>query len=650
LPKVVQAVRGLNESKTKSLDFRHLPLASVCGMVLAVWLIAGCTSPMGADKVKMQQAYAQVDANALRTGKPSAGTVSALHRFDLARLAIRQPEEAVRQLHDKALTTSDRDLLFALAELSYVAGNRISRSVKPWDPRDARDYYLGSAVYAWLFLFGEGKDSQPSPFDRRFRDACDLYNYGLGLALTAPRSTNAVVKLTDGLRRLPVGKLYLRLIPNKHTSRLDEVEQLLLADQFRVRGFSVRNRNAGVGTPLIAVQPADPLLGMRRAMPVTVLLRVQGSLAELGTGTSSGALELYSPFDKDGTASIGQARVPLETDLATFRAYSLNQSRIWKLGKLDFLSPAERFPSQLLLNQPFEPDRIPVVFMHGTFSSPVTWAELANSLTADPTLRRHYQMWSFMYGSGNPLVNSCADLRDALTAQVGQLDPRGTNADLRQMVVIGHSQGGLLTKATAVDTADRIWRLVSTNRLEDLNLDETQRAEVRRLLFYEPLPFVKRVVFIATPHRGSYLAGGFVRQLGRWLVELPGGVISRGQNLLRLGQGSEADKFLQGKMPTSLDGMSPKNPGLLALAELPVDSSGKAHSIIPVLGAGDFRQGKDGVVTYQSAHVDYVESEFIVRSKHSCLNQPVTIEEVKRILHEHLARLDRGARPRSSPP
>jgi len=139
LPKVVQAVRGLNESKTKSLDFRHLPLASVCGMVLAVWLIAGCTSPMGADKVKMQQAYAQVDANALRTGKPSAGTVSALHRFDLARLAIRQPEEAVRQLHDKALTTSDRDLLFALAELSYVAGNRISRSVKPWDPRDARD-------------------------------------------------------------------------------------------------------------------------------------------------------------------------------------------------------------------------------------------------------------------------------------------------------------------------------------------------------------------------------------------------------------------------------------------------------------------------------------------------------------------------------
>jgi hypothetical protein len=34
--------------------------------------------------------------------------------------------------------------------------------------------------------------------------------------------------------------------------------------------------------------------------------------------------------------------------------------------------------------------------------------------------------------------------------------------------------------------------------------------------------------------------------------------------------------------------------------------------------------------------MDYVESEFIVRSYHSCLNQPATIEEVRRILHEHL--------------
>jgi hypothetical protein len=41
-------------------------------------------------------------------------------------------------------------------------------------------------------------------------------------------------------------------------------------------------------------------------------------------------------------------------------------------------------------------------------------------------------------------------------------------------------------------------------------------------------------------------------------------------------------------------------------------------------------------VAYTSAHVDYVASELVVRGGHSCLNHPATIEEVRRILREHL--------------
>ena len=63
-----------------------------------------------------------------------------------------------------------------------------------------------------------------------------------------------------------------------------------------------------------------------------------------------------------------------------------------------------------------------------------------------------------MYGSGNALPISAAELRDALTATIQKLDPQGTNALLRQMVVIGHSQGGLLTKLTATSTGDRSGR------------------------------------------------------------------------------------------------------------------------------------------------------------------------------------------------
>jgi len=604
--------------------------------VLAAVLLAGCSAPIGADRVTTRQAYAQVDASALRTGKPSAATVSILHRYDLDRLADRRPDEAVRQLHEKAIATGERNLLFALAELSYAAGDRIRRSVKPWDPREARDYYLGSAVYAWLFLFGEGKDVPPSPFDRRFREACDFYNYSLGLAFTERGSTNAIVRLESARRRLPVGEIELRLAQNEVASQLSQCDEILLADQFRVRGMSVRNREAGVGAPLIGVWPTDPAFGLRRAVPATVLLRLPGSLADLAAGRSAAALELYSPLE-DTNVTIGQARVPLETDLTTYRAYTLNQSTIWKLGRLSFLAPAERIPSQLMLNQPYEPHRIPVVFVHGTFSSPVTWAEMANSLTADPVLRQRYQVWSFIYGSGNPLVQSIADLRSALTDEVRRRDPEGTNAALRRMVVIGHSQGGLLTKCTATDTGDRLWHVLSSNRLEELKITEAQRAELRRWFFLEPLPFVRRVVFIATPHRGSYLSGGLARRIARRFVSLPGAVVARGKHLLFLTTRADSKRFLSGRLPTSLDGMSPKNPGLLVLADIPVVPSVKAHSIIPVLGKGDPADGgKDGVVSYESAQVNYVRSEFIVRGKHSCLNQPAAIEEVRRILHEHL--------------
>ncbi len=610
-------------------------------LALAALFLAGCAAPIGANRVTTREAYEQVDANALRTGKPSANTVFLLHRYGLDALAAQQPDEAVRQLHQKALATGQRDLLFALAELSYVAGEHIRHSVKPWDTRDPRDYYLGSAVYAWLFLFAEGKDAPPGPFDRRFREACDFYNFSLGLALAEPGKTNATVQLHNRLARLPVGQLEIRQDQSVN-SRLGEFDEFLRADSFRVEGLSVRNRDAGVGAPVIAVQAPEPELKLRRALPLTVLLRISGSLADLTAGKGAGALELI-PIDVP-KVTIGQGTVPVEHDLSVYRAWTLSQSTVWKLGSLQFLAPSEHMPSQLILHQAFEPDRIPVVFVHGTFSSPVTWAEMANSLIADPVLRQRYQMWSFMYGSSRPLALSVADLRAALTEQVKKLDPEGTNAALHQMVVIGHSQGGLLTKGTAIATSDTLWKVFSTNRFEDVKVSESDRAQLRRMMFLDPLPFVRRVVFIATPHAGSYLSGSFARRWAQRLVSMPRNLVHRGTQAMSLTDGSEAGKFFAGRTPTSLDSMSPKNPALLAMAKIPVSPPIVANSIVAVKGNGDYHKGRDGLVSYDSAHVDYAQSEFIVRSFHTCLDNPSVIEEVRRILLEHLA-----ARPEPKP-
>jgi pimeloyl-ACP methyl ester carboxylesterase len=277
-----------------------------------------------------------------------------------------------------------------------------------------------------------------------------------------------------------------------------------------------------------------------------------------------------------------------------------------------------------------------VIFVHGTFSSPVWWAEMWNTLRNDSVLRERFQFWYFIYNSGNPIVYSAANLRRSIEEQIQELDPDGEDPALQRMVVIGHSQGGLLTKLTATDTGDQLWRVYFDKDLEDLDLDPEVEAKIRSYAFFTALPSVERVVFISTPHRGSFLANNFVRQLSRRFISLPGDVLDLTETVLTLRKQSDIPSEVRKAVPTSLDQMSPKNELLLTLAEIPVADGVTAHSIIPVKGDGPPEEGNDGVVKYTSAHVDYVKSELVVRGGHGCQGKPQTIEEVRRILLEHL--------------
>jgi pimeloyl-ACP methyl ester carboxylesterase len=604
-------------------------------------LLSGCAAPIGADKTAPFLAYRQTHENPVSHGQPSPATRFALHRFQQAETFEGSPDEALKVIQEKAVETRERGLLFALSELNYLAGERVRASLKPWDPRDARDYYLASAVHAWLFLFGDATGDPPDAFDERGSVACDLYNYALGWALTGRRSTNASVILAGGVRRLPFGRMEIEFKQSNFPFPLSSFEEFVLADHFVVRGLSVRNRQPGLGTPLVAVAKPDKGGRLPRGGPATVLLRPEGGLSELAQGRLRGSLELYSTYDS-ASFQVGGRTVPLETDTTVPMAYALNAAWVWKLGMLQFLSSEERVPTDIYLTQPHRPGRIPVVFVHGTFSSPVWWAEMANTLNADPLLRRRFEFWYFIYNSGNMTAVSAAKLRQSLEARVQELDPEGRDAALRQMVVIGHSQGGLLTKLTATDTGDRLLRsVVKTNRLGKVKLSAEDQANFRQLTVFESLPFVKRVVFICTPHRGSYAAGNVVRNLARKLVSFPSALVKRAAELTGLQEALGFPKEMRG-MRTSLDSMSPKNPALLALADIPLAPGVKGHSIIAVQGNGDYHRGKDGLVSYESAHVDYVESEFIVRSFHSCQDKPPTIEEVRRILHEHLKSVPAG--------
>jgi hypothetical protein len=162
---------------------------------------------------------------------------------------------------------------------------------------------------------------------------------------------------------------------------------------------------------------------------------------------------------------------------------------------------------------------------------------------------------------------------------------------------------------------------------------------LHNVAFVKPLPFVRTVIFLATPQRGSYLAGPqIVRRLAERLVRLPGDVVRVSTELARLSvSGTDALETFQ--IPTSIDNMSPNNRFIKTLAEIPVAPGVDAHSIIAVTDPNEPRAtAGDGVVKYRSAHVEGVESELVVTSPHSGMQAaPATVEEVRRIFLEHSA-------------
>ena len=601
--------------------------------LLLLGLLAGCATPVGVTRISSDESYRSSTSNPLNEGKASNATRVVLQRYDLTRISADEPVKTIRTLHETALVDERRDILFALAELSYLHGERLHDS-NSWDEvAHAPDYFLLSAVYSYFYLLGDGPEPPPTAWDIQFREACDLYNRALGRGF--PADEDGALSIGDPVRKLPMGELTINKNVETLNWKADDFRSFLPANNYEVSGFTVRNRTSGLGLPLIATLKQSPGAPNSGALPVTAFLRIPGGLKDLGSGKATATLEFYSAYDSREVQVNGRM-VPLETDSTAPLAYRLNDSAVWSMGLKQFLGGGT-IANNMILIQPYEPGRIPVVFVHGTASSPVWWAEMLNTLRADPVIRKRFQFWFYQYNSSRMVLLSAADLRDTLTDMVEKLDPEGKDQALRQMVVIGHSQGGLLTKATAVAPGNRLWETISDKSIDAVDVNEEVKTMVRRMAFFEPLPFVKRVVFISTPHRGSFLTKDWVRNLVRRIITMPVDILTLNPEVYtELSAQLNLPSFLRDRVPTSIDGMSSDNPILQTLVSIPLAPGIKGHSIVAVLPGMEIPTGNDGVVEYQSAHIEGVESEFIVRYAHSAQGHPFAIEEVRRILREHI--------------
>lgn len=381
-----------------------------------------------------------------------------------------------------------------------------------------------------------------------------------------------------------------------------------------------RHRQDGIGGALVGVrkttplEPFSPLVGV--TAPVT---------ATLDFKDYDVTLTLTDPA-KESKARIAGRERTLAADFSAPLAYYPHPSELWQ-GLMGAIRVTEHMKTTgLYMLEPYDPDRIPLIFVHGLISTPRMWRNVINELETDHVLRRRYQCWVFSYPTGNPPLYSALRLREELE-KVQQRYPQS-----KDMVLVGHSMGGLLsrTQVTNLDRDD--WNVIGKDKADRLFANVRPGSLVERCTIFRANPHVDRAIFICTPHRGSEMAVGTLGDFAIKLISLPLDIVSAAAT--SVGSSMAVVTGDPNRMPTSIDGLSPKNPTLKVLDSRPIEVP--HHSIIGDRGKGDTPNSSDGVVGYWSSHLKTAKSEKIVPGPHGACELPETLDELRRLLRLHL--------------
>lgn len=586
--------------------------------------------------------------------KPSQRTMQVLRRYDAVKELDGDPQKLLLKFQEITERESSMELAYTTAELAYLAGKKTEGS----NAKAALDYYETAVAYAYLYLFDERYGPVRNPYDPQFRGSCDLYNSSLESALRIVRKQGQFVPGSNHTIESAGRRCDVAIVLRSEHWHPDDFERFEFVSDYEISGLTNHYQTFGLGVPLIAVRknheaadPTEKYYPPELSFAVTAFLRVvpQLATAERSPAPQQVLLELYDPLESTDIEVAGR-RVPLESDGSTALAFYLNNPRlnINEMSTTGLLRPdLTEAETGIYMLEPFDPQKIPVVMVHGLWSTPFTWMEMFNDLRGDPNLRRTYQFWFYLYPTGQPFWNSAARFREDLVSLRRTVDPEYRNPALDQMVLVGHSMGGLVSKLQTVESRDDYWHIVSDQPFQEVKADEETRARLEKLFYFHPNPSIRRIVTIATPHRGSDVANSATRWLSHKLIQLPQMAMLGKDQLVKDNPGVFRDPAML-KVKTSIDSLAPDSPILPVLLESPAGPGVTYHNIVGVLPSngfvGKFVGGGDGVVAYQSAHLDDVASEITVNADHVNIHRhPASILEVRRVLYDHLRQASFGS-------
>ncbi|MFO0863690.1 MAG: alpha/beta fold hydrolase [Gemmataceae bacterium] len=467
----------------------------------------------------------------------------------------------------------------------------------------------------------------------RGRASATYRNALFGLIRSA-QSCGAWDAASGRLRISETEHVVIRLVG--YSWRHGDFAKLVPASEFRSKEIANHYSDWGVGASLLAIrteQPGEEFTPVVSPIATTALLRP----ALEGPHQGAWTIELINPFSI-GVTKVAGVELPLERDQSAQFAYALNLNQ--KNYFRGFVNPSEPdVKPKLVMLEPYQPGKIPVLFAHGLYSEPMTWLETANELMRKPEFYRRYQLWGFRYPTGGAFLESATSYRHQTIAALQQCDPGRTDPACNDLVLVGHSMGGMMSKMLVTSSCNIMWSKMSRVPIEQIKATPEFRAKMTDAFFFEPVPNVSRIVYIASPLGGSPLANRPVALIGNSLVRYGTDqedefrqFVSDNRSVLT------ADYRFRRNRPTTIDLLKPGNPLLQALDEMPVSPRVRSHTIV---GEGYFfpalRPG-DSIVPIKSARLPDVESEAFVKAKHTKIHRTMdTVLELERILDEHYA-------------
>ncbi len=411
-------------------------------------------------------------------------------------------------------------------------------------------------------------------------------------------------------------------------------DELVPASALRIERLRVRTTQEGAGAPyVVRYVPSSPHLSGQPGIPpqagmteaVTAVLRSERGQPQL----------VFYRTSKDDDVVMNGRRAKLAADFTAPLAYMLSKGRNRSMD-IRSLIRTDLTMDQAGLYQfsPYDPDKIPVVFVHGLMSRPETWVPAVNELLADEKIRERYQFWFFLYPTRLPVWATAAKLREEMDRFRTALDPRRANPNLDRIVLVGHSMGGLVSGLQIRTGGKHLWQQFMNTPPEKLDLTPQTRERLLRIINFGPRNDVGRVVFFATPHRGSELAVKPFAEFFARLVRLPFTIAQR--DMITIRQALREDlRELFVAPANSIVFLRARSPLLKAILNLPMKPTVPYHSIIGDRGQGDAPDSSDGVVPYWSSHLSKARSEKVVPSGHRAHANPQGIAELARILRAH---------------